>query len=412
MIAKTQNVSTRQSEKNQVLPVKENPKIRLRHHKQESGKEGHDHAHDEAKAHKYDDVSVKSTKSNQSNVSQNKSQRSGVTIEKRIHIKCDDCVNRQIQRGHHQNRVKEKIDDRDFYGRLAASDDDHLHRDKLHKDRKLQGFVEARDEAQKHRNNLKIQEKELKAQEKQMLYKQFTDTTDLERISKEIQDKKEKHKDDLDKHYNQVKNRKEKDFVEDRKLAQNTHNLLIDDAWRKPHKEELKKYYYENLTKQVNDTNAWKQDKKLQDKGEDRNRLIEQQLIHDASERRNKEINVDKKRLFNEENAKAVEGIQKNREKDHQDNMKDRDILHQNLEKQNEIARTNRMKKAEQEYQTVEALKAQKGVNQIKRTNQYIEDHTHQLTGLHVPQKIREVVECDDCGQVKDLKQTNKVYAL
>ena len=388
-----------------VLPIKDASNLRLKNVEKKDPKP------EPAKASIADDVSVRSTKSSHSNASKSKSQ-SAMTIEERTKIKCDNCVNHQIEKGHAQKRLNDRNNDREHQLRVNASNEDTSQREKSAQKRKLDTFKDARDDAVRHRNQLKSAEKIVVSNEKQALFKQFNDTSDLDAIKSELRHKVEDHKKGMDAQYKIIRDKKTKDADKQKKLAQNTHNTLIDDSWRPAQKEELKKYYYENLKNQVNELRNIHNQRKHEEKTEEKNRLVETQTKVEQLNQKEQENAIDKKRIFNEENRKAVDGKKQNYKKDFENKLDTRDLINKTVEKQKEADKDILHRKAQEAKNVMNEVAKQKLENHAKRNQQKKEDHNHKSTGLHIPQKIRHTVECDYCGDIQDIKQTNKVYVI
>lgn len=330
--------------------------------------------------------------------------------EQNYRYRCDDCVNHQTEAIHKQNRLQDKLNDIEFYKRVYNIDAKIVNAEQEAEARKLRNFQDARDQLLQNRR----QERQAKLAEeeaqKQQLYAQCNDRSDLIRKAQEQQEKLNNHMKGMDKHYNEVVQRKHMGKLEERAHAKVEHNLLIDDGWRAEHNKALKNYYGERLEAQVHETRANRAQNYTQEREADRRDLVS--MLRRQQEERNKEAQLreDQKRLFNLENAKAVQGKQLNYQNELADRQATRDLIQTNAKNFEEASLLNREKRHQLEQEVANGNLARKGERRVKEYEEKIEDRKY-LTGLHVPQRAVEIHECDDCHQMKDVRKQNRIYA-
>ena len=157
--------------------------------------------------------------------------------------RCDDCTNKQLIDSHQAVQRKMRMDDLEHGKKIKASCEEQMLREQDHHKQKVEAFLEGR-EHQRLRRLAERQNEAEKAQlEKERLLAQMQDRRDLFKAEKDRKALLENHCNKRDEQLRSIRERKERQKQLDVKLAKETHNTLIDDAWRYPHREELKKHH-------------------------------------------------------------------------------------------------------------------------------------------------------------------------
>lgn len=354
--------------------------------------------------------SGRSANSQRSGQSQRSTSQSGVV--ERIadaRFRCDDCVNQVTEALHHQQRIQAKKDDIDFYRRAYHIDARIVNEERDREARKLQNFQEARDHLLQHRSQERRVQKEKEQAEKRKLHDQFCDRTDILQKEREQHEKLQKHMEGMDQQFTAAVERKKAQHAGERALAQTTHNTLIDDAWKDPQRDALKKHYYKNLVGQVNETQAMRAGEWAAEREKERQDLASTLRLQHEAARKEQILQEEKKRLFNTENAKAVQGRINTYRAEAEDRQATKEMIFQHAKNLEEISVANRDKHEKTAQATATDNLARKGETRMRALAEKIEDRKYPLTGLHVPQRVVEIHECDRCHKVKDVRKQNKV---
>ena len=284
-----------------------------------------------------------------------------------------------------------KYDDVMFYRKIYLEDNGFLEREKSEQKKKVQNFVEAREEVNKYRRKLQKDEKRCQKDEKKMLFDQFNDQSDLNRINQKMATTMKNHKAGMDEHLATVLHKKQRDRTVDKELSQETHNLIINDVWRKPHEQALKKYYGDNLERQINEKIADRREALRQEKANERTLMMATKAKGDELWLREQQNEAHKKHLFNVENGKALQGRIDQAHADYKIHKQDQAMIRKNAEIEDDIARNNNGRKWQAEQDVVNGLKQQMADNRAKIVNERMLDRMTPNTTLFIPQKIRRV---------------------
>lgn len=324
-------------------------------------------------------------------------------------FRCDDCVNKHLVNNHRQQQQDARKADRDFYQRVHSHDTDLIEQARQREARKLQEFQEARDRLLHQRSVDKQAQRERDRSEKKQLHDQFADRRDLIERERVIQERKDQHKRELEEQREAAINLKKVKREEDRTLAQQTHNLLIDDGWRQQHYDELRKHYHQNLVNQVHDVRQGRAEERTQQLEAGRADLASVIRRQNEATRAEQAAKEAQKRLFNTENAKAVEGKRNNDRMEIEEAEATKEMLRETARHHEQVAQANRQKREELGQATAAANLERKGERRIQALAEKLEDRKY-LGGLHVPQREAETRECDSCRQTKDLRRQNRVF--
>jgi hypothetical protein len=325
---------------------------------------------------------------------------------------CDDCINGRIVDGQKDRAQLAKDADKEFVDRTNANLRKQLEDEKARHLAKLKMYrdgVEDQNQdimAKKAKNKLAIEA------ENQKIIKQLADRSDLDATEQMIQERKYKFTCELDEQL--VTHEREK--LEKKKKQQEyeraQHNLLIDDAWRAPHKKALKNHYKDNLINQMNDNEKNKKDEK------DRRLELQVDYINQvtAYEKKDAEakafIESEKKDLYKQElNKQLLEQDQKKRdasaqkEREHQLNMN-------TIEHENNVFKDNMERKRIQVQGHLNNLTQQALDKEAEKRQAALDAKKPEGTGLHVPQKVKKCLNCAVCKRITALERLNKRYKI
>ena len=379
-------MATQKSQQNQALPIKSptssniKPVASLRP------------SQVSARAEKRMDASVRSTRSQLSqNRTCNESHSPSINSRSSEIYRFDAVANQKLIDDHKKKRLQEKYDDVMFYRKIYLEDNGFLEREKSEQKKKVQNFVEAREEVNKYRRKLQKDEKRCQKDEKKMLFDQFNDQSDLNRINQKMATTMKNHKAGMDEHLATVLHKKQRDRTVDKELSQETHNLIINDVWRKPHEQALKKYYGDNLERQINEKIADCREALRQEKANERTLMMATKAKGDELWLREQQNEAHKKHLFNVENGKALQGRIDQAHADYKIHKQDQAMIRKNAEIEDDIARNNNGRKWQAEQDVVNGLKQQMADNRAKIVNERMLDRMTPNTTLFIPQKIRRV---------------------
>ena len=323
---------------------------------------------------------------------------------------CDDCVNKKQGKNKRDKEDARKNADKEYVQKTNAYVNQQLYLEKQIHLEKLQIYREGIDEQNGNVQAIKGQIKVRELAEKEKVRLQLADNSDLIAHDKMKLERKEKHKNELDEqldnHYEKIRvNQQTKTDTE-----KANHNLLIDDAWRGPMKQELKQHYKHNLLAQMNDNEQGKANQHKDKKDKDAQYAEEVKVYNQRDSEARVAIESEKKELFKQELAKQLDNNDQKRQ--HELEMKDNDDQRHKdrIEVDNIHFRTNMEKKKVEVHGYLQDLTQQAKVKEDEKKQNLIDSKKPEGTGLHVPQKVKKCYNCKDCQRSNPLERMNKMY--
>ena len=248
--------------------------------------------------------------------------------------------------------------------------------------------------------------------EKKKILKQLADRSDLIATEQKMLERRDQFREDLADQLAKNREAEEQKQREKIELEKRTHNLLIDDAWRDPHKRALRNHYKENLINQMDEKERDKADQKRAKKEEDDQYVDEVRAYNkrdkearDAIEAEKKDLlktELDRQLIENDEKRKADQAMKDLEAKRHKDKVAyDNGVFRDNMER----------KKAQlQEY--LKDLTGQAQEKELAKTQASIDAKKPDGTGLHIPQKVKKCYNCAVCKRIMALERLNKRYEV
>lgn len=325
---------------------------------------------------------------------------------------CDDCINKNI--GKHQ---KDKLD------ALKDADKEHALRTNANLKKQLE------DEKEKHLEKLRMyrdgiegQNQDLLARkdkkkleedaEKQRILKQLADKSDLIATEQKLLDRRDKFREELADQLarnKEAENQKNQDKLD---LEKRTHNLLIDDAWRDPHKKALKNHYKENLINQLEEKEKDKFNAKQALKDADAQYIDEVKAYNQKDKEARDAIEAEKKDLLRSELEKQLRENQ-DKKKANNDLKNIEDQRHKDkVAHDNGIFRDNMERKKAQLQDYLKDLTGQAQDKELAKTQAHLDSKKPEGTGLHIPQKVKKCYGCAVCKRILALERLNKRYEV
>jgi hypothetical protein len=258
---------------------------------------------------KQDNKSVRSTSSHnshrqsvQSSHDFNKYQRiSSSNVSQPDNLICDHCINHKQHNDKLHDLADKRANDREHALRVNENIRKQLEDEKRRHLDKLKLYQDAIDQQKNDNDRKKGLERENEAKEKERIRNALAKNDDLLALQADEYRKKQIFIHDLKEQINlhdQLKAERTKEQLE---FDRQNPNLLIDDAWREPHRRLLQNHYKDNLLDQLKDKEAEKQQDKERRQLEDldyKQKLEE--LKHKDKILRDK-LEAQKKGLFQDE---------------------------------------------------------------------------------------------------------------
>lgn len=425
------------------LPVREQPSTRLRVDEDARSVHTDRHYDKSARSNKSQERSVKSTASDRQSVNSRRSQNladtgsqrsvsqhksaspasanSGSYVIQRLtsslvsnpdNLICDDCINGRIKDGHRDRANQAKNADKEHADRTNANLRKQLEEEKARHLAKLRLYRDGIDDQNQDLIAKKARTRLEEEAEKQKILKQLADRSDLIATEQKMQERKDKFRGEL---ADQLASKeRERAELEKRQLEHDRaqHNLLIDDAWRAPHKQALKNHYKENLINQMGENDRAKQDEKDRLKAFDANYINEVKIYNKADAEAKAFIESEKKDLLRQELDKQLnENDQKKRDADdlkNQDDQRHKDrIAHDN-----NVFKDNMERKRIQVQGHLVQLTQQARDKEAEKRQAELDAKKPEGTGLHVPQKVKKCLNCAVCKRITALERLNKRYKI
>jgi hypothetical protein len=425
------------------LPVREpaNPRLKV----DEDARSVHTDRHYDksARSNKSQERSVKSTASDRQSVNSRRSQNladtgsqrslsqhksaspasanSGSYVIQRLtsslvsnpdNLICDDCINGRIKDGHRERALQAKNIDKEHADRTNANLRRQLEEEKLRHLAKLKLYRDGIDDQNQDLIAKKAKMRLDEEAEKQKIIKQLADRSDIIATEQMMFERKEKFRAELSEQL--VSKDKERSEIERRQLEfdRAQHNLLIDDAWRAPHKQALRNHYKENLINQMSDNDRAKQEERDRLRAFDAQYIQEVKIYNKADAEAKAFIESEKKGLLKQELDKQLdENEQKKRDAEYLKSLDDQ--RHKDrIAHDNNVFKDNMERKRIQVQGHLVQLTQQARDKEAERRQAELDAKKPEGTGLHVPQKVKKCLNCAVCKRITALERLNKRYKI
>ena len=325
---------------------------------------------------------------------------------------CDDCINKKIGEGHREKAKNQREIDKEHALKTNANLKKQLEEEKEKHLEKLRLYREGIRGQNDDQIAKKALQREAEENEKERIKRQMADNSDLIALQKKAQDALLKYRDDLD---DQLANNEEARAQKERERIERdkkTHNLVIDDGWRAPHRKALVNHYKDNLLNQLDDNARDRLNKKRAQEEADAN-YMNGVIAYNQKDRAQKEaIEAEKKDLLkNELDKQLLELAEKRR--DNADLKNDDDEkFRQKIAQDNQVFLDNEDRKRKLVQGFLDNLHGQMKDKEEEKRNALIESKKAQGTGLHIPGKVNKCYNCAICRRIMALQRLNKRYEV
>lgn len=325
---------------------------------------------------------------------------------------CDNCLNHKI----HDNKLKDLANQRDKDKEHARRVNENLKKQledekRRHLD-KLKLYQDAIDTQRTDQLRRKDQDRDADAKEKDRIRQALANNDDLlarqqldyERKQIFIHDLKEQLEIHQRTKFEVAKDQQEQD--------RKNHNLLIDDAWREPHRKAAQAHYKDNLINQMADNRADKDQDRARRLAEDYEYKHELQILQSKDHIELQQIAKQKKDIFNNELANQLKDKDQQRDLEKQIKDLEDDNYRKKMKYDNDVYLDNLFRKKKLEQETLEKVGDQLNDNAAKRKLDAEEAKKPHLTSVPIPEKQNKCYNCKVCKHNYPLKMLNKKKKL
>lgn len=398
------------SEKRSIAHVQEDARsVRSQRHYDKSARSGR------SQEPKPDNKSVRSTSSNnekksvQSSHDFNKYTRlTNSNVSQPDNLVCDKCINHDAHKNKLDKLADDKAKDRDHAQRVNENAKKQLEDEKRKHLEKLKLYQDAIDNQKADLEKKKILDKQADAEEKEKIRAALAKDDDLkaewiwrfERNNGYITELKQQMLEQ-----NEWKNRALEAQVEEDKK---NHNLLIDDAWREPHRRLLRDHYKDNLEKQMEDKNVAKQQANDNKKADDKNYKDELARLKALDDKTKKQIEAERKNIINKELADQLDEKAQIKQIEKQIKDLENENHKRKIQHDNDVYLDNLFRKKQLENEVLNKIGDQINQNDLKRKLANEEAKKPGLTSVPIPPKLEKNYNCKVCSHSYPLKFMNR----
>lgn len=321
---------------------------------------------------------------------------------------CDDCLNKDLEKNKHDRDAARRAADKEHANRTNADLKKQLEQEKEKHLEKLRLYREGVEGQNADLQAKRAAAKAAEIAEKERMKAQLADNSDLVARQLEIQQRKDRFRDDLADQLAANRDLKDKHAKEKAEIDRANHNLLIDDHWREPHQKALKDYYKNNLLGQLADNEDARKNAKDAQKEDDARYADEVRALHAKEKAERAKADAARRDVLKDELAKQLgenqdKKAQAKADKDAEDQLHrdkiafDNDQFYKNMDKRRQMVQGH-----------MQDLIAQKHDAELAKKLADEEAKKPQGTGLHVPQKQKKCYNCSKCKAMKPLERLNK----
>lgn len=321
---------------------------------------------------------------------------------------CDGCANQNMAQDKVRDARNQKEQDMEFARRVNDNLRQQIEDERRRQLEKLKSYQDSIDNQRQDQLNRKRIERENEEAENEKIRRQMANRDDeagrleRERLRKEnfIGDLR----DQIDQKRALENMKREKEALEDKK----TPNLLIDDAWRGPHREAMKDYYKNFLTDQVSEQERLKELAKERSKAEDEDYKRKMQNLNMEEYAKKRELEENKKKIFMDEISKQLADKDKLREFENNIKNAEDENYRRKLEQDRQVYLDNVFKKKKQMDDYLNNLGKQIVDKEMEKRIQELESKKRYNTTLCLGKKSTKCYNCAVCRNIYPLKMLNK----
>ena len=325
---------------------------------------------------------------------------------------CDYVVNQQMINDRRAKEMNKHLEDKEHANRTNAELKRQLEQEKERHMQKLKLYKEGIEAQNQDLQDRRVQETEQIQIEKKKILKQLADNSDLIAIEKKMLERQDQFREELREQLGQNHLKTTQNLQEKLELEKNTHNLVIDDAWRAPHQRALRNHYKDNLINQLDDNDKNRQYVKQEQQLADTKYVEEVKAYNARDAQARAQIESEKKEILKNELDKQLgENDEKRR---FADELKQEDLkCHiEKIEHDNAIYRDIVARKKVQAQGYLKDLTEQRVERDIKNKEEVVESKKPQGTGLFVPSKVKKYYYCAVTKKLFPIEQLNKRYKV
>jgi len=369
---------------------------------------------------KQDNKSVRSTSSHnqqrqsvQSSHDFNKYQRlSNSNVSQPDNLVCDNCINHK----QHNDKIKDLADQRGKDREHALRVNENLRKQledekRKHLD-KLKLYQDAIDQQKGDNDRKKALDRENDAKEKERIRAALAKNDDLLALQAQEYQKKQVFIHDLKEQIQLHEKIKVDTAREQLEFDRQNPNLLIDDAWREPHRRLLQDHYKDNLIDQLKDKEA----EKLQDKERRRLEDLEYKQKLEELKLKDKEIRdrleAQKKGIFQDELQNQLKEKAQLKDLEKQIKGLEDENYRNKIKHDNDVYLDNLFRKKKLQDEVLNKLADQINDNDLKRKLDKEDAKKPGLTSVPLPEREHKKYNCKVCHHHYPIKMLNKKKKL
>ena len=368
-----------------------------------------------------DNKSQRSNNSRNDNRSQRSTSQSNAQYQKLStsnisnpdNLVCDNCVNHKMHDNKQEALEKQRANDREHAQRVGDNIRQQLASEKQRHLEKLRLYQESIDQQKADHDARKLNERLEKQEENEKINKMLNSNDGvLARQQREIDNQREQRKqefvEDLQDQLIQNQELKQLKAQEAWEQDQKNHNLVIDDAWKEPHRRALKQHYKDNILDQLDEANAIKADKRQQKADEDEfyKQKVNETLENDKLLRQN--LDGQKRQIFQDEIQNQLAEKRKLTELDQQIRGLENENHKRKLEYDQQVHLDNLRRKQGQMQEYLNTIGQQIDDNNLKKQLDNEEAKKPGNATLLLNEKQHKCYNCNVCRNKYPLKFLNK----
>jgi hypothetical protein len=369
---------------------------------------------------KQDNKSVRSNSSQnqqrqsvQSSHDYNKYKRvSSSNVSQPDNLVCDNCINHKMHSDKGKDLANQRANDREHALRVNENLRKQLEDEKRKHLDKLKLYQDAIDQQKLDNDRKRAIDRENDAKEKEKIRAAMGKNDDLLALEAEEHRKKQIFIHDLKVQmelHEKLKIEQERNLLD---ADRQNHNLLIDDAWREPHRRLLQKHYKDNLLDQLKDKDA----EKLQDK--ERRQLEDREYNQKLEELKNKDkvlrdkLEAQKKGIFQDELQNQLKEKAQLKDIEKQIKALEDQNYRDKIKHDNDVHLDNLFRKKKLQNEVLDKLGDQINENDLKRKLDKEDAKKPGLTSVPLAEKEQKKYDCKVCHHKYPIKMLNKKRKL
>jgi len=321
---------------------------------------------------------------------------------------CDKCINHKAHDDKIRNLQNLKDLDKEHANRVNENLRKQLEDEKRKHLEKLKLYQDAIDNQKADLDRKKELDKQADALEKEKIKIALAKNDDLIALAQQDFERKANFINELRDQIKQDEENKKQKALDQADYDKKNPNLLIDDAWREPHRRLLRDHYKDGLQGQIEDKANDKQNKQNQKKDEDEKYRDELAALKNKDDLEKKAITAQKKEILLNELAEQqkeralIKDLENQIKKAEDDNHK-RKIQHDN-----DVYLDNLFRKKLLNEACLQKVTEQKDALDLKKKLDREEARKPGLTSVPIPQKDTKRYNCKVCDHQYPINQMNR----